>query len=1140
MPDPNPHSLIARFGRHPAVGAAWLLVVLVTASLVPGASPAAAQPDIRNIRPAVMLLIDSSGSMEYVGNCTCTTLTCRECMTNCASATPERNRWANVLEVLTGSWPTYTCQTDATRRGTAASGTVYTGQYDEDYYLSHTVHPGPATQAPNGVLDTYVDRVKFGLMTFDAHPTYTPFGALIPNAAFDETLSNGVRGAFSYGPSQGFRYFGCPDNNDRRVNSGARSETAGSGRLVSVGFESANPAVPSSDHTAINATIQSTLVSPLLRPHGATPVAAMLEDLEVYFQTHPDVRPSDGTTGDPYRQCRQRYAILLTDGRPNMDFRGDPYYCEHYGGTAAGGVVSGGIDRCPYDTPEVTADRLTSGSGPLDGLYVIGMNIQPSDTAARTTLNSIATAGETCPAGGGSCARFPANATDLRVDFEEILRQTAPGTTTRTVPAFSSAGVGSGSQAQFQTGFNPTFSTVALGYEPWQGVLERRRYECNGMVPVAQPIDSTDRFHELLNTQGTRTLYTVLPSIATNINGHLVGPDASTLPASLTPPNVGPTAVTVSGGLSLFNGTNVTPQHLGLPAGANALRNSVVAWTHGDAGTPRADRRMGSIYHSSPVVIGPPGADRSDETFNEFRQLIGDRPRVIYVGTNDGILHAFLASNYNRVTGSTTQTYTGGTELWGFIPPILLDELDDTMTSHQWMLDGTPVVQDVITARTGVGSAASWRTVLIMGFRQGARGYFALDVTDPFTPKFLWQYTHAQMGLTYGQPRLAQVNVQFSSGAVHQRTVAILPGGAGTQVAGTNTPTDVRHIPKTVSGVVPRSSRRAWATTGRALFVVDVLTGKLIREFTDFPSPLTGGVSVFPGSVGADAQAAYFNDHDGILWRLDLSSTDPANWGYQAIWDMFHGLGPAQGQPSYNPPLLSTVEDGRVVIIQASGNADILEDGSAVNRMVSLTETINVNTSTFAFSGVDMTINWNFLNGGASATDQLRPGEQITGPLELFNGVVYFGSFVTNVQANDACSFGYSRLWGIDYVEHVGTNLNQPVGRLPHPATGVQTVAFDSSVPGFSGLENGLLMGVGIAARPRCSAANETSETDPYVGGSQQRYHVTNASPPQFELVAQLSGQGSGADGGAVATIGLNLTTPPIQVQTVGAVRRVE
>ncbi|MBK8588041.1 MAG: hypothetical protein IPN77_02740 [Sandaracinaceae bacterium] len=51
---------------------------------------------------------------------------------------------------------------------------------------------------------------------------------------------------------------------------------------------------------------------------------------------------------------------------------------------------------------------------------------------------------------------------------------------------------------------------------------------------------------------------------------------------------------------------------------------------------------------------------------------------------------------------------------------------------------------------------------------------------------------------------------------------------------------------------------------------------------------------------------------------------------------------------------------------------------------------------------------------------------------------------------------------------------------------------------------------------------------------------MTDAAPAQFELVAQISGQGTGAGGGAVATIGLSVTTPPIQVQTVGAVRRVE
>ncbi len=1107
---------------------------------MPGVSPAAAQPDIREIRPAVMLLIDSSGSMEYVGDCECTTLTCRECMTDCSDAVPARNRWANVLEVLTGEWQSYSCVTDPNRRGTGPSGTVYTGQYDEDYYLSHAVHPYGTPQADNGILDTYVDRVKFGLMTFDAHPTYTPFGALIPHASFNETLSNGVRGAFSYAESRGFRYLGCPDNNDRRVNSGARSETAASGRLVSVGFESAVSGVPSDDHTLINASIQSTLMAPDLRPHGATPVAAMLEDLEYYFSSHEDVRPSNGTTGDPYRECRQRYAILLTDGRPNMDFRGHPYYCEHYGGTDSGGVVSGGIDRCPYDTPENTASRLTSADGPLDGLYVIGMNIRANDAPARTTLNAIATAGETCPLGGGDCARFPECVRPPR-----RLRRDPPPDGARYHhphrPCLLCCRGWRRGPAPVPDGLQP----IVLHHRPRlravagrarASALRVQRNDRSWLSPSTPPTASTScstpRAHAGSTPPSRRD--------AADINGHLAAPTPT---SPLNPPALGTPAVSVSTDLTPFDASSIAAEYLGLVTGDNARRDAIVAWTHGDASTERGDKRMGSIYHSSPVIIGPPGADRSDETFNEFRQLIGDRPRVVYVGTNDGILHAFLADDYDHDSGGATTTYTAGHEIWGFIPPILLDELEDTMTSHQWMLDGTPVIQDVITARTGTGSAADWRTVLVMGFRQGARGYFALDITDPFEPKFLWQYTHPQLGQTYGQPRMAQVNVEFPSGGIHQRTVAILPGGwGGAELAGVNSPSDSRHIPETVSGIAPRGSRRNWGTQGRALFVVDILTGKLIRHFDDFPSPLTGGVSVFPGSVGSDAQAAYFNDHDGILWRLDLSSKDPDDWDYQAIWDMFHDLPADAGQPAYNPPLLSTLDDGRVVIIQASGDADMLEDGTAMNRVVSLTETINVNTTLFTFTGVDMTVNWDILNGPANSPNSLRPGEQVTGPLELFNGVVYFGTFVTDVQANNACSFGYSRLWGVDYVEHVGSNLHEPVARLPHPTIDdTEMVAFDHTISGFESLQNGLLMGVGIAARPRCNSSDEPpGETDPYLGNPQARHHVTDAAPAQFELVAQISGQGTGAGGGAVATIGLSVTTPPIQVQTVGAVRRVE
>ena len=1094
-----------------------------------------------------MLLIDTSGSMEYTGNCECTTPTCRECMPNCGAAAPERNRWANVLEVLTGEWNSYSCSIDAVRRGTSASGIVYSGASDENYFLPHVVHPtaSPATQADNGILDTYIDRVRFGLMTFDAHPTYTPYGVLITDSTFDEAISNGSRGSYSYADSRGFRYFGCPDNEDRRVNLGSRSESAIAGRLVSVGFESDDPAIPSDDHELINADIQATLLTPDLRPQGGTPIAAMLEDLNYYFDTNDDVRPPDGVAGDPFRECRNRYAILLTDGRPNADFRGAPYYCEHYGGTDSGTGPSGGTENCPYELPEVTAADLVD-NGDIEGLYVIGMNIAEDNTDARAILNTIATAGETCPTGGGDCARFPANAAELRVDFEDILRSAAPGTTTRTVPAFSGGGGGvtGGGQFQFQTGFNPTFSTRAFGYQPWQGVLERRRFECSASgVPEAQPIDATDRFHDLLNSQGTRSIWTVLPTTASDINGHLTGParagDATDPPV----PAAAQTGVLVSAGMTGFNASNVTPDHLGIPLSEpnpTQLRDEVVDFVLGAPGTTRADKKMGSIYHSSPVIIGAPGADRSDETFNDFRQLIGDRPRVVYVGTNDGMLHAFLAGDYIDTSTTTPTTIPAGTELWAFIPPILLDELEDTMTSHQWMLDGTPVVQNVITVREGVGSADDWRTVLMMGFRQGAHGYFAMDVTDPFNPRFLWQYTDSLMGQTYGEPRFAQINVEFPSGDLHQRTVAILPGGSGVQLTGTNTPTDLRHIPATVGAITPRAQRRNWDTQGRSLYIVDVQTGALLKRFDNLPSPLTGGVSVFPGSVGADAQAAYFNDHDGIIWRLDLSSTDPDDWDYQAIWDMFHDSAADAGQPAYNAPLLSIDNTGNVVIIQATGNVDILDEISVNNRVVSLTENLAVSTTTGLLSSIAVHVNWDVIPGSATAINRLRPGEQITGPLELFNGVVYFGTFVTEEDATNACAFGYSRLWGIDYIENEG-DINSPLPRLPHPVTDVDRVNFDPSIPGFEGLDNALLMGVGVAARPRCTQGlDDPDETDPYVGNQAGRYHVTDTSQPQYQLVAQISGTGSGSDGGSVGTIDIDLETPPVQVRTVGAVRRVE
>src|ERR1041384_1589560 len=89
--------------------ALWLSgIALAVCAARAQAQTAVSEPDIRDIQPFVMVIVDSSGSMEYLPNCTCSTLGCSECLPNCgltndmAGEPPagKKNRWATLLEAL--------------------------------------------------------------------------------------------------------------------------------------------------------------------------------------------------------------------------------------------------------------------------------------------------------------------------------------------------------------------------------------------------------------------------------------------------------------------------------------------------------------------------------------------------------------------------------------------------------------------------------------------------------------------------------------------------------------------------------------------------------------------------------------------------------------------------------------------------------------------------------------------------------------------------------------------------------------------------------------------------------------------------------------------------------------------------------
>jgi hypothetical protein len=188
---------------------------------------------------------------------------------------------------------------------------------------------------------------------------------------------------------------------------------------------------------------------------------------------------------------------------------------------------------------------------------------------------------------------------------------------------------------------------------------------------------------------------------------------------------------------------------------------------------------IGDIINSTPVVVGTPPFFYNFDHYSEFRYNIIDndlRPPLIYVGSNDGALHVFSLNDYTPASGPAV---SAGQEVWAFVPKSLHDKLELAGTDekydpcatgycHQYLLDGPPMVADVAHDFNGNReiSADEWRTILVVGLREGGQSYFALDVTSgqDFNPtnsdpaKHLWEFTDDyDLGESWSEPGINRV-----------------------------------------------------------------------------------------------------------------------------------------------------------------------------------------------------------------------------------------------------------------------------------------------------------------------------------------------------------------------------------------------
>lgn len=182
----------------------------------------------------------------------------------------------------------------------------------------------------------------------------------------------------------------------------------------------------------------------------------------------------------------------------------------------------------------------------------------------------------------------------------------------------------------------------------------------------------------------------------------------------------------------------------------------------------RPDNLLGDVVNSGIAYLAGPGPALSGPSFpghSAYRNANRSRPAVVYVGANDGMLHAFSGAN--------------GKELFGYVPGSVLTGLNNLSAfnfQHRFLVDGSPMVGDFeLTASTP--QAPSWGTMLVGGLGAGGRGYYALNLSNQsnFATSTeatlagslpMWEFTSAQdgdLGYTFNEP-----SINSSNGAYRQ------------------------------------------------------------------------------------------------------------------------------------------------------------------------------------------------------------------------------------------------------------------------------------------------------------------------------------------------------------------------------------
>lgn len=464
---------------------------------------------------------------------------------------------------------------------------------------------------------------------------------------------------------------------------------------------------------------------------------------------------------------------------------------------------------------------------------------------------------------------------------------------------------------------------------------------------------------------------------------------------------------------------------------------------------------LGDIIYSSPKTVGAPKFYYGERDYQQFKLAYRERYPVIYVGANDGMLHAFRAfddkdstccANDTCITAED-QMECAGYEQWAFVPGNLHSDLATLVEGdcHRYYVDLSTYATD-IWDETGtddrdidgtVEEWEKWKTILIGGNRLGGEGYFCLDVTDPVHDKFsvMWNITPYPGSKSSTVPSVGKIQY-YNGAAMVDKWLTIITSGY-------TEGSDKGRI--AAFNFSDGSQEAMWDNSGTAVNFLETQanTGPESAYYT-LSSPLaldTDGDGYFDLIYAGDTEGSlwkFYYDYVNRIWKqVELFNTGGQFISARpsAAFDKYGNLRIYFGTGKYliNSDRNNNIQNSFYCIIEKKTDdgettanhghftsTAVIEkgvyDGAGVRTGNAGLVDIKPTTSTAAYDllHIDQLADIGQYGWFFDLDTPVGPAERITEEPLIFSNVVFFTTFTPN---SDACGFGgAARLYAVDYL----------------------------------------------------------------------------------------------------------------------------